>query len=340
MENKIKIGAIRWDAWYGHDGVETSIISNVERTLSPAKYHHRAPFFAKVTEDNKIIVPEYTQEIFDTEMKLAIDAGIDYFTYVWYYDEMKTARQMFSKSKYNNQIKMSVCLGGKMLFDGLEEIIRLFKQDFFMTVDGGRPLVYYFGGFASVKEGISILKEECAKNGIPTPYSVVMNLGVEDTVNAGADAIGQYGVAASNGVPFDGLRQEAKKLWQKFYDLNMQFIPTVSCGWHNVPRHENPVKWLTVNTPDSWAQYPTGEDLYEHVTEALAYMERDDVKPKTKIRTLSMYAWNEHDEGGWICPTIAVDSEGRQLFNDDGTPKINSERLDGVKRAIKEYKER
>ena len=51
-----------------------------------------------------------------------------------------------------------------------------------------------------------------------------------------------------------------------------------------------------------------------------------------------MYAWNEHDEGGWICPTIAVDEEGRQIFDKNGNPLINRERIDAVKKVTSKYK--
>ena len=41
-ENKKTLGVIRWDAWYGHDGNPQSVISAVERALSPEEFHFRA----------------------------------------------------------------------------------------------------------------------------------------------------------------------------------------------------------------------------------------------------------------------------------------------------------
>lgn len=76
------VGAIRWDAWYTHDGKASSVVSQVERSLSPFQFHFRAPFFAEITDENKIIIPEFTQDIFDREMEYAMYAGIDYFSYV------------------------------------------------------------------------------------------------------------------------------------------------------------------------------------------------------------------------------------------------------------------
>ncbi len=337
MGRNILVGAIRWDAWYGHDGAEDSVISQVERTLSPLHYHHRAPFYAQVTPEDKIIIPKFDQEVFDREMEYAIDAGIDYFTFVWYNDNMKKSRALYKNSKYNDRIKMSVCMQGNLTEIAKPELIDHFKQDYYQTVCGGRPLVYYFCTFAAAKRDIAALKEACEKEGIKTPYSVVMNLGFEDTVASGADAMGQYGIAGRNGVAFSELRKNARELWNGFQQKNFEYVPEVSAGWHSLPRHENPVKWLNVDE-FSWAEYPTGQEMYEHLSEAFEYMQDPEVERLTPTGTVQIYAWNEHDEGGWISPTIAVDENGRQLFDENGKPKANTERLDGVKRAIAEYR--
>ena len=209
-ESKKTLGVIRWDAWYGHDGVEKSVISEVEKTLSPKEFHFRAPFFAKVTEDNKIIIPEYTQEIFDREMEYAIEAGIDYFVYMFYADDMKKAREMHLKSKYKNDVKFAFFTHG-FAEERVPEYIKYFKEDFYMTVQGGRPIIYYFAGFDMAKKCIEMLKDACEKEGLPTPYSVVCNIGTEDTINSGADAKGQYAIAGSKGMSFNEMRKEAKK---------------------------------------------------------------------------------------------------------------------------------
>ena len=39
-------------------------------------------------EDSRASFPEYTQEIFDREMEYAIEAGLDYFAYVWYLNRL------------------------------------------------------------------------------------------------------------------------------------------------------------------------------------------------------------------------------------------------------------
>ena len=333
-ENKKTLGVIRWDAWYGHDGNPQSVITAVERALSPEEFHFRAPFFAKVTEDNNIIIPEYTQEIFDKEMEYAIEAGIDYFAYVFYIDDMKKAREMHLKSKYKNDVKLAFFTHG-FPEERVSEYIKYFKDDCYMKLENGRPLMYYFCAFSVAKKCIELLKDGCEKAGIPIPFSVVCNIGTEDTINSGADAKGQYAVAGRNGMSFSLVREEAQKLWQSFKETGMQYVPTVSTGYHTLPRVKNPVFWMKCSE-EGWAEYATADEIAEHLQEAYDHL--DENNGQTNLNTLLMYAWNEHDEGGWICPTLEVDENGNQLFDENGNALINRERIDAIKKVTSKYK--
>lgn len=111
----------------------------------------------------------------------------------------------------------------------------------------------------------------------------------------------------------------------------------MSAGWHNGTRFENQVSWGTVNEED-WVEYATPDEIQEEIEYTIQYLQQDGVREMSMANTALIYAWNEHDEGGWLCPTIAVDENGNQLFESDGTPKINDERIQAVKRAIDNYK--
>ena len=43
-ESEILLGAIRWDAWHGP---ASNVGLTVEKTLAPAHWHHRLPFFGR-----------------------------------------------------------------------------------------------------------------------------------------------------------------------------------------------------------------------------------------------------------------------------------------------------
>lgn len=344
-EENTTVGVIRWDAWYGHNndtvGTESSILSQVEKTLSPAKYHFRAPFFARVTNEGNIEIPEYTQEIFDQEMQYAIDAGIDYFAFLMYDNDMKTAREFYKASAYNTDIKMCCIISpGQDKFR--REIVSLFEEEYYMTVLGGRPLLYLYidndAQWDKVTDDIGYYRTECKKKGLNAPFVAIMSHEPAKVKEVYGDAAARYGVSVSNGASFADIVSKAKVMWAENLAASDQFIPNVSFGWHTVPRFENPVSWMTVGQ-NSYGQYATDEELYAFVKEALDYLQQEDIQNATKANTLTVYAWNEHDEGGWICPTIEVDENGNQLFNEDGTPKINTGHLDALKKAIAEHRE-
>lgn len=335
--DKTTIGAIRWDAWYGHDGKEKSIISQVEKTLSPKEFHYRAPFFAKVTEEGKIEIPEYTQEIFDKEMEYAIDAGLDYFAFLMYSDDMKKAREFYKTSKYNDQVKMCCIISpGQDIFN--KEIIELFKQDYYMTVLDGRPLLYIYvesnEALAKVENEIARYRTFCKEAGIKDPYVGVMTSNPEKVYDSYGDAAARYGVSCSTNIPFAQLAEKAKGMWNIGKTACGQVIPNVTFGWNTVPRYKNPVSWMSAG--NNYAVDATEDELYQLVKDAYTFNAEN--KDATLVNTITIYAWNEHDEGGWICPTIECDKDGNQLFNDDGTAKINRTHLDALKRAISEYK--
>ncbi len=331
------VGAIRWDAWYGHNDDPQSVVSQVEKTLSPAKYHFRAPFFSSVTDEGKIEIQPYTQEIFDKEMEYAIDAGIDYFAYCWYNSDMKAARVFHTQSKYRDKVKMCCMLDGNAIGQSYahKEMETLLKQSYYMTVLDGRPLMYYFGNndnLASIAADIKYYRELAEKIGVKPPYAVVMNRSAADSLSICGDAVGSYAMSLSGGKSFKELTDYSHDRWESWRTGGSQLVPLVSFGWHNLPRYENPVKWTTSNA-QSYVQYGTDTELRESLEYALEYMQKPGVDIMTMANTVLIYAWNEHDEGGWICPTIEVDKDGNQIFNADGTPKINTGHLQAVKEA-------
>ena len=338
---KTALGTIRWDAWTSHDGNPSSVISQVERALSPAKFHERAPFFAEVTEDGNIIIPEYTQEIFDTEMEYAMYAGIDYFAYVWYNSAMKTAREFHTQSKYKNEVKMCACFDGNAIGKeyARQDMERLFMEDYYMKVLDGRPLMYYFGDGSNldkITEDIRYYRDLTKKLGIPEPYAVIMNVSAEEAYSAYGDAVSSYTVYGHENEAFSALMKRAHSQWKKWNATGISHVPTVSFGWNPEPRYINPVSWVGYEY-NSWSKIPAAKEIQKHLMYALSYMDHPEIAGQTEANILLSYAWNEHDEGGWLCPTIAVDENGDQIYNSDGTKKLNTERIEAVRSTLASF---
>ncbi len=334
------VGAIRWDAWYSHDGKENSVVSQVERSLSPSQFHFRAPFFAQITDEGNIEMPEYTQDIFDREMEYAMYAGIDYFAYVWYNSDMKMARKFHEQSQYKDDVKMCVCFDGNAINQtyAREEMRTLLKEDYYMTVLDGRPLMYYFatsGNTAKILNDILYYEELCSELGIKKPFAVILNVSSSVAKGTGGNAVSKYAFGGTS--TFEDLASACQNGWVDYNNNNFQYVPNITCGWQPEPRYINPVSWTTV-ADGNWAGYASDTEILDHFAYALSYMQHDSVKEYTMANTVLAYAWNEHDEGGWICPTLEVDENGNQLYNSDGTKQINENRINAVKEAIDFYK--
>jgi len=338
--DKAAIGLIRWDAWYGTPRTGTTgVVEQVEKTLSPAKYHWRVPFFGNINTDGTVSFPDYTQATMDKEIQYAADAGIDYWAYVWYAnDTMGKVRKFYETSQYKNKIK--IC----SIFDGnqggaatVAEVKSLIQQGLWQTVQGGRPLMYYFGGGKDNSKDIATYRAMCDEIGVPAPYVAIMGGTKDDVALNIADAVSDYTIGGSNGIDYKSYSEvNEPRSWNRAAQ-DGQMIACASAGWNNQPRRDNPVSWINPPPAEtSWVQDGTSEQIANSLMLALQWTANN---PKyTMANAVIMYAWNEHDEGGWICPTLAVDSAGNQLKNADGTNQINTSRLDAIKAVITEYK--
>ena len=52
------------------------------------------------------------------------------------------------------------------------------------------------------------------------------------------------------------------------------------------------------------------------------------------------YAWNEHDEGGWCCPTLKVDENGMPVKDENGENAMDTTYLDALAKALNEIRKK
>ena len=101
------MGAIRWDAWYGGNG-ETE--RAVERSLGPAKYHDRLPFFARVLGPNSVQIRGNAPAVMEQEIAFAKQARLDYWAFVWYQPDspMGLALRHYLASPHRQDIRFAL----------------------------------------------------------------------------------------------------------------------------------------------------------------------------------------------------------------------------------------
>lgn len=348
------IGAIRWDAFTKSTPDGTDAASQVARVLSPAKYHGQAPFFSVINDDGTVAFPEYTVETWEKEAEYAINGGLDYFAYLWYEttDAMSQPRKTHLLSEKKDTIKMCGILETIRSKKSMNELFDAMKDSCYLTVDG-RPVVFIYGIGEKkwTKETVQQLRQDAANAGIEKAlYIVGMCLTekyekLSEVVLKGVDGVSWYGVGAKKTAePFAELVNTAESAMEKMggYSniLGVDIIPSFTTGRDTRARIETGVSWVDGDpkaTDDKDKPYknlytlePTMQELEDHIVNVLTYMTTAEA---AKTNIVCSYGWNEHEEGGWLCPTIAVDENGNPIYNEDGTIKVNTERLDALKRA-------
>lgn len=303
-------GAIRWDAYFSTDSEKSTVSRQVARALSPEQYNYRAPYFAK-KENGKITFPVPVQEQFDREAELAISAGIDYFAYCWYRDndEMSYARKQHLRSKYRDRIKMCAIVH----VTGFDEetyssLAAAMKEDCYLKFEN-RPVVYVFGACSAgnLKDKIT---EYAVNAGCERPYFIGMNPENQPYMLdrlACFEAIGSYAFpAVGQGETYKSLAARCEKMNLLRLKSDSECVPVICLGHDFRPRIDNPVSWMGGKT---YSLPPESGEIYSHALNTFKALKSNPQKPNTAL----IYAWNEHDEGGWICPTICNESHLEEI---------------------------
>lgn len=339
------LGAIRWDAWHqpaagdAHGGAGGPVRA-MEASLGPKQYQWRAPWFAEATGEDSISIGGYTQVIIDQEIAYAKAGGLDYWAFLLYEEGnvMSQGLDLYLTSKRKTDMPFCAIaspntFGQAAQFNGrMQRLIRLMAEPSYVMIDGNRPLLYLFrvnedwiaawGGRQAAKEHFDAFRVAVRAAGHGAPYLVIMN----DTAESGkamAELLGGEAITAyarscggKNGAPYTDLSACVQAFWEECAATGLGVVPLAMAGWDRRPRVVHPVPWETWQQPnaglDRYYATPTPAELAAHLREALDWGAAHGAK------AVITYAWNEHDEGGWLCPTR----------NADGSP--NTERLDAV----------
>ena len=301
----------------------------MEASLNPPRYRWRAPFFARVDTNDVLHIDGYTQEIVDREIAYAKAGGLDYWAFLLYDEGNSMSQGLALYLSSNRRRDVNFCaiaspstFGGPAQWPrGVERLVRLMREPGYQTVCGGRPLLYLFrpeekwieawGGPAKARARFDGLRAAARQAGLANPYVVVMDSGKAESVKRTADLFGAEAISDyarqknAAGAPYAELAAVACDFWAECAATGAEVVPLAMAGWDRRPRVERPVPWETWQKPnvglDKYYVLPTPCELAAHIGDAMSWAERCPAK------TVLVYAWNEHDEGGWLCPTLGAD---------------------------------
>jgi hypothetical protein len=304
------VGAIRWDAWHGQ-GIAGQA---VERTLTAAKYHDRLPFFATVATNGTVRFRNDAPGVMDREIDYARQAGLDFWAFVTYDvqhpgDPMGLGLRQYLASAHAG--KPRFCLIVEIArWTNLTGYAELVRHEKYLRLADGRPVVFtlFSQNFdeADLRQRLADFRALVD----PEPFIVGMIFhppqAARNATALGLDAISTYAHPGGkpNGAPFAELTRQARRHWDASAKNGGPVVPLVSFGWDGRPRTDNPVPWVKNPVPD-YFEAGTPAELADQMRQALDWMR--DNPTASSPRLVLIYAWNEFDEGGWLCPTLSAD---------------------------------
>jgi hypothetical protein len=326
----MRIGAIRWDGWYG-DGV---VVKAVEISLGPPKYYFRLPWFAQIKPDGTVCINGDSQAIMEQEMAYAAQAGLNYWAFVDYLDEapdLSIALNRFLAARDKRGLRYCLVEEGHRLdkagAEAWRQIVQHFQHPDYQTVLDGRPLLYLFLPTAKLRRAEwDGLRRLTVASGLKSPYLVLMGYRPEEDAkemaDLGFDAVSAYARGGSYSMMQPSYAEQCAMIrrdrWEKWQALGVPSVTFASAGWDTRPRNERPPFWMSGEVkaeldPTPFAQQKplldavtaTPAELASHIGEAVQWAaSHRDLNPANNV---IIYAWNEHDEGGWLQPTLRAD---------------------------------
>jgi hypothetical protein len=306
------VGAIRWDAWSGG-----GVTAQVEQTLSPEKHRARLPWFATLDASGRAHINASVDGVMEQEIAYAKHAGLDYWAFLTYpeADAMSSALARYLRSPKRAALGFCLILHQTLSVPAArwpaerDRTLKLLQEPGYQKV-GARPLVFAFDlktEHPTVKQRFDELRAAAKAAGLD-PYFVFMGWNpardYKTHASEGFDAVSAYAHPGTEPVfakYVDAFEQHA---WANALTTKTPYVPLVTTGWDKRPRQDHPVSWEKNAGYADQKTFPataTPAEIAAHLGRALAFVTaHPDVCP---ANTVIVYAWNEHDEGGWLCPT-------------------------------------
>lgn len=264
---------------------------------------------------------EGSPEVADWHIKWAVEHGITFFAYDWYW--VKGGRQLehalhegFFNARYRHLLKFCLLWANHNppnthSLDDSIAVARFWITNYFNRPEyyriEGKPVIIIFSpynfradlGVDGTRRSLNAMREECRRAGLNGLYIIACVSGPREVEDEGYDAVTCYNWAGLGLVgtekqgPFSALIEGYHRQWETFIEqCRLPIMLPISGGWDSRPWHGNSAMVRHGRTPDVFRR---------HLQEARHMLEH--CADKTNLLpAVIIEAWNEWGEGSYIEP--------------------------------------
>ncbi|MHB9006201.1 MAG: glycoside hydrolase family 99-like domain-containing protein [Limisphaerales bacterium] len=263
-------------------------------------------------------------EVADWHIKWAVEHGLTFFAYDWYWSQgdrqlEHALHEGYFKSKYRHLLKFCLLWAnhnapGTHSFEDCLAVTRHWIANYFFRPEHlmieGRPVMILFSpgrltedlGSDGVKRAFEAMRAECRRAGLPGLFLLACVADAGEARRAAAegyDAVTTYnwaGLGMTGGsqfAPFATLVEGYRRQWTHLRDEgSLPLMTPVSGGWDSRPWHGE----------NNLVRYGRTPELFRrHLAEARQFIESGERKSPVENFVL-IEAWNEWGEGSYIEP--------------------------------------
>ncbi len=318
---KVNVGAYYYDGWSG-------INRKADDPNEPWAKNAPTSLTRRMVEEFSKREPVWgwrddSPEIMERQIDLAADNGVGFFLFCWYWRDNKgpinpeliqnlpqhTSMNLFMKSKNKKRMRFALLVanhqgaeieGVENWGKAVEYWMQYFNDPQYLKVDG-KPLVVIFSSKGIDNEAMAQMQEAAKRQGLKG-LSIT---GCGNTMDKNFTYRTHYNVipgynSSHEEHKYAELADAQRKEW--FGTINQPYIPTVIAGWDKRPWEDKSGNGQG-GAKQGW-YYPdhTPEQFKSLLTDAIKWMDKHP-EQTTEERLITVYAWNELGEGGYLVPT-------------------------------------
>jgi hypothetical protein len=225
------------------------------------------------------------------------------------------------KSYKRDQLMSSTT--NRTTFDKMTDYVinTYFKHPSYLKIDGAPYFcIYHFnnfiadlGGIQGMTDAVAAFREKVKSSGFPDLHIHVVDYQMPDPAAPALKAIGaktvgpyiSFSLSKFPATPYTESLPAVQELWRKrTQELKgvATYVPNVFKGWDPTPRTLQSDEWISAGYPFTPVVQGNTPALFQkNLANAKAFL---DANPN-KYNWLSIYAWNEWSEGGYLEPDTA-----------------------------------